>query len=203
MAASSDLSLPTLPKRWGADRTPPTLITDNPAVIDTCVLINLLATDRVGQIVQIISPSSLVCRAVSSESLYLRSTEPDGVPQAIDLGPLFDQNIVSVCPLLGDPEEELYVGYSLELDDGEAMSLAIAQSRNLALATDDIKARRLAAENAPAISLLSTPQIIHAWAERRESDEVASVIRAIYCRARFCPPDTDPWVQWWNAHLQT
>jgi hypothetical protein len=179
------------------------LITDNPAVIDTCVLINLLATDRVGQIVQIISPSPLVCPGVSSESLYLRSTEPDGIPQAVDLGPLFDQNVFTACPLVGDPEEELYVGYSLELDDGEAMSLAIAQSRNLALATDDIKARRLAAENAPAVSLLSTPQIIRAWAEGREPAEVASVVRAIYGRARFCPSDTDPWVQWWNAHLQT
>ena len=178
------------------------MITNQPAVIDTCVLINLLATDRVGEIVQIISPCRLVCPGVSSESLYLRSTEPDGPPQAVDLGPLFHQNVFALCLLDGDAEEGLYVGYSLELDDGEAMSLAIAHSRNIALATDDHKARRLAAENAPGISLVSTPQIIRAWAADRDFADVASVVRAIHSRARFCPSDHDPFLEWWNTHLQ-
>jgi hypothetical protein len=178
------------------------LITEHPTVIDTCVLLNLLATDRVAEIAEIISPSRLVCPGVSGESLYLRSTEPDGPSQAIDLGPLFGQNVFTACPLVVGPEEELYVGYSLELDDGEAMSLAIAHARNLALATDDRKARGLATENAPAISLFSTPQIVRAWAEGRDPAEVASVIRAIHGRARFCPSDIDPLVQWWNAQLQ-
>ena len=178
------------------------MITEHPAVIDTCVLLNLMATDRVGEIVQVISPSRLICPGVSGESLYLRSTAPDGPPQAVDLGPLFDQNVFTVCALAGEPEEELYVGYSLELDDGEAMSLAIAHARNLALATDNHKARRLAAENAPTISLLSTAQIIRAWAEEQDPAEVASVIRAIHGRARFCPSDNDPWAQWWNEHSQ-
>lgn len=178
------------------------MLTNHPSVIDTCVLINLLATDRVGEIVEIISPSRLVCPGVSGESLYLRSTEPDGPLQAVDLGPLFQQNVFTASPLDGAPEEELYVGYSLELDDGEAMSLAIAHARNLTLATDDHKARRLAAENAPAVALFSTPQIIRAWAEGRDPAEVASVVRAIHGRARFCPSDNDPLLEWWNAQLQ-
>lgn len=177
------------------------MITDHPTVIDTCVLLNLLATDRVGEIAEIISPSRLVCPGVSGESLYLRSTVPDGPPQAVDLGPLFGQNVFTACPLVDGPEEELYVGYSLELDDGEAMSLAIAHARNLALATDDRKARRLATENAPVVTLLSTPQIVRAWAEGRDPAQVASVIRAIHGRARFCPSEDDPSQQWWNAHL--
>jgi predicted nucleic acid-binding protein len=177
------------------------LITDHPAVIDTCVLINLLATDRVGEIVDAISPSRLICPGVSSESLYLRSAEPDGQQEAVDLAPLFGENVFTGCAMEGDLEEELYVGYSLELDDGEAMSLAIAHSRNIALATDDRKARRLAAENAPGIPLLSTPQIIRAWAEGRDHAQVASVIRAINTRARFSPSADDPLAQWWNEHL--
>lgn len=170
-------------------------------VIDTCVLINLLATDRVGEIVESISPSRLVCPGVSGESLYLRSVDPDGQQEAVDLAPLFGQNVFTACPMEGNPEEELYVGYSLELDDGEAMSLAIAHSRNIALATDDRKARRLALENAPGISLLSTPQIIRAWAEGRDHAEVASVIQAIHKRARFSPSEDDPLASWWNQHL--
>jgi predicted nucleic acid-binding protein len=177
------------------------LITNHPAVIDTCVLINLLATDRVGEIVEAISPSRLICPGVSNESLYLRSAEPDGQQEAVDLTPLFRQNVFTSCPMEGNLEEELYVGYSLELDDGEAMSLAIAHSRNIALATDDRKARRLAAENAPGIPLLSTPRIIRAWAEGRDHAQVASVIRAIHTRARFSPSEDDSLAQWWNEHL--
>lgn len=178
------------------------MITDHPAVIDTCVLINLLATNRVGEIVETISPSRLVCPAVSNESLYLRSAEPEGQKEAVDLTPLFSQNVFTCSPMEGNVEEELYVGYSLELDDGEAMSLTIAHSRDIALATDDRKARRLATENAPGIPLLSTPQIIRAWAEGRDHAEIASIIRAIHNRARFSPSEDDPLAQWWNAHLE-
>lgn|SRR5882724_2134620 len=202
MAASLLPSPPTLPNHWGADRTRFLLLTDQPAVIDTCVLINLLATTRVAEIVQVISPCRLVCPVVKGESLYLRSPDLDGQPEPVDLAPLFEANVFASCVIESQLDEELYVGYSLELDDGEAMSLAIAQSRNLALCTDDRKARRVIAENAPALSLLSTPQIVNAWAEGRDPVEVAVVIRAIHTRARFCPSDTDPLAAWWNMHLQ-
>lgn len=202
MAANLFPSLPTLPSHWGADRTRVLLLTDQPAVIDTCVLINLLATTRVAEIVQIISPCRLVCPIVKGESLYLRSVDLDGQPEPVDLTPLFDANVFTSCVIESALDEELYVGYSLDLDDGEAMSLAIAQARNLALCTDDRKARRVIAENAPALALLSTPQIVNAWAEGRDPAEVTVVIRAIHTRARFCPSDADPLAAWWNMHLQ-
>jgi hypothetical protein len=110
MVASSGPLLPTSPKLWGADRTRLPLITDDPAVIDTCVLINLLATDRVEEIVAAISPSRLVCPGVSTESLYLRCAEPEGQQEVVDLTPLFCQNIFTGCPMEGNLEEELYVG---------------------------------------------------------------------------------------------
>jgi hypothetical protein len=178
------------------------LLTDHPAVIDTCVLINLLATDRIAEIVQVIAPCRLVCPVVSGESLYLRSADADGQPEPVDLAPFFEANLFTRCAIERNLEEELYVGYSMELDDGEAMSLAIAQSRNLALATDDRKARRVIAENAPALSLLSTPQIVRAWGEGRNPAELVAVIRGIHTRARFCPSEADPFAPWWNAHLE-
>jgi hypothetical protein len=178
------------------------LITDHPAVLDTCVVINLLATNRIADIVKVVAPCRLVCSAVWGESLYLRSTEADGHPEAVDLTPLFDRNIFTRCEIEGDVEEALYVGYALELDDGEAMSLALAESRNLALATDEKKARRVIQENAPALSLLSTPQIMHTWAEGRHPGELATAIRLIHVRARFHPSPADPLADWWQAVLQ-
>jgi predicted nucleic acid-binding protein len=143
----------------------------------------------------------MVCSAVSEESLYLRPLEAEGRPEAVDLQTLIDAGVLTSCQLEGSAEEDLYVSYASELDDGEAMSLAIAQSRNLALATDEKKARRLARENAPQLLIISTAEIIRAWAEDKERRDVAAVLRSILARARFRPPESDPLAIWWNEIL--
>ena len=177
------------------------MITDRSAVLDTCVLINLLATGRAPEIVRVIAPSRMVCSAVSEESLYLRPLEAEGRPEAVDLQLLIAAGVLTPCQIEGVAEEDLYVTYALELDDGEAMSLAIAQSRNLVLATDERKARRLARENAPQLSIISTAEIIRAWAEGKERRDVIAVVHSILTRARFRPADSDPLALWWNEML--
>jgi predicted nucleic acid-binding protein len=177
------------------------VITDRSAVIDTCVLINLLASGRVAEIVRVIAPSLMLCSAVAEESLYLRPLEAEGRPEAVDLQALIEAGVLTSCQLQGGAEEDLYVRYALELDDGEAMSLAIAQSRDFALVTDERKACRLARENAPHLCIISTAEIIRAWAEDKERRDVAAVVRSILGRARFHPPESDPLASWWNEIL--
>jgi predicted nucleic acid-binding protein len=177
------------------------VITDRPAVIDTCVLINILATDRVAEIVRVVAPVVMVCPAVAEESLYLRPFEAEGRPEPVDLQKLIAAGILTPCPMEEGAEVDLYVAYAEDLDDGEAMSLAIAQSRNLALATDERKALRLARQNAPELSIITTTEIIHTWAEGREPSEVTAVVHSILTRARFRPADSDPLAQWWNKML--
>lgn len=163
------------------------MITERPVVLDTCILINLLATDRVEEILRVVAPQCLVCSAVSKESLYLRPLQPD----AIDLSPLFEARILAPCDIEAASEEELYVNYASELDDGEAMSLAIAQARTFVLGTDDRKTRRLIRENISRLSIVSTVEIIHAWASEVQPSEVSATVRAIQARARFRPQDSD------------
>jgi predicted nucleic acid-binding protein len=177
------------------------LITDRPVVLDTCVLINLLATDRIVEIVQVVALTCLVCSAVCGESLYLRPMEADAKPDAVDLRSLLESGVLTVCTIEGSREEEAYVNYALELDDGEAMSLAIAQERKYALATDEKKARRIIGESAPDLLILSTPEIIRTWAEGRDKVEIADAVRSIQMRARFRPSDADPLAGWWDAVL--
>ncbi len=177
------------------------MITNRPAVLDACVLINLLATERLAEIVQVIAPTCFVCSAVSAESLYLRPLEADAKPDSVDLGPYLKAGVLMTCSIEGPAEEVAYVNYALELDDGEAMSLAIAQQRKFALATDDKKARRIIRDNAPELSIISTTQIIHAWAQGRGHVEVPAAARCIQVRARFRPPDDDPLARWWNSLL--
>ncbi len=177
------------------------MITARPTVLDTCVLINLLATDRLAEIVQVIAPTCFVCSAVSAESLYLRPLEADAKPHTVELGPYLKAGLLMTCSIEGPAEETAYVNYALELDDGEAMSLAVAQERKFALATDDKKARRIIRDNAPDLLIMSTTQIIHAWAQGRGQIEVPAAARRIQVRARFRPPDDDPLAHWRNSLL--
>jgi predicted nucleic acid-binding protein len=144
----------------------------------------------------------MVCSAVSEESLYLRPLEAQGQPEHVDLQPLITTGVLTPCQIEGSAEEDLYVNYALELDDGEAMSLAIAQSRHLVLATDEKKARRIARENVPQLSIISTAEIIRAWAEGRNPSDVTIALNSILTRARFRPADSDPLAPWWNKMLR-
>jgi predicted nucleic acid-binding protein len=177
------------------------VITDRPAVIDTCVLINILATGRVTEIVRVIAPTLLVCPAVAEESLYLRPFEAEGRPEPVDLQKLITAGTLTPCQMEEGAEVDLYVAYAENLDDGKAMSLAIAQSRHLALVTDERKALRLARENAPQLSLISTTEIIRAWAEGKDPSAVTAVVHSILTRAWFRPADSDPLALWWNKML--
>jgi predicted nucleic acid-binding protein len=100
-------------------------------------------------------------------------------------------------------EEEWYVRFAADLDDGEAMSLAICHARSYALATDDRKARRMAAAlTMSPVRLVSTGEMLRHWAviSRPQESEVKRVLGAIERRARFVPPADDPSCDWWSEH---
>lgn len=177
------------------------LALDSPVILDTCVLINVLASGEADAIFRSLGVECYVCAAVSRESMYLRS---DGVPshrEAIVLAPLFASGILHLCDLQGQTEEELYVGYAADLDDGEATSLAISQSRGYHLATDDRKTRKLVRETGLNIALLTTTEIPRVWAELNKPvpAALATAIQRISSRARFVPSPEEPNYSWWQA----
>lgn len=177
------------------------LTLDRPVILDTCVLINLLASGEADAILRSLGVDCHVCTAVGRESMYLRSDGLQGHREAIDLSPLFASEILHLCDFQGQVEEELYVGYAADLDDGEAMSLAISQSRGYCLATDDRKTRKLVRETGINILLLTTSEILRLWAELKKPlpAELATAIQRISRRARFVPSPEDPNCSWWQA----
>ena len=112
-------------------------------ILDAYVLINLLASGEIEGVLRAAAEESLICSAVEGESIYLRTEDPKAPLEPIDLRPLIGAGLLTVCHIEGDEEAELHVDYASALDDGEAMSLAIALSRRFVLATDERKARRL------------------------------------------------------------
>lgn len=141
-----------------------------------------------------------VCSAVVDEAIYIRSDDPAQPREAVSIDPWLRSGAVDTTSPNGPLEEELYVQFAGDLDDGEAMSLAVCRARGYALATDDRKARGIAGQLAPpAVQLLSTSQIFHQWANKTGAapGELKRVLSAIELRSRFIPPYDDPLREWW------
>jgi predicted nucleic acid-binding protein len=169
-------------------------------IIDACVLINLLATDELPDIVHVRGKPSLICEIVKKESVFLRSEDPHNPKELIDLHPLIREGSLGVCEIQSPREELLYVDFAAVLDDGEAMSLAIAVARGFDLATDDRKARSLFLKKVgQPTRLISTSQLLRKWTETRAAsiERVKLVLSKIERRASYRPPTTDPNFQWW------
>lgn len=174
-------------------------------IIDACVLINLIAGGEIEDQLRATGQESMICTVVKEESIYLRSDDPPLTNEEITLVPLIESGLLGVCGLESSDEEELYVDYASQMDDGEAMSVSLALSRGWNLATDDRKARRLFLEAAGDPSrLTSTPEIIYRWAQGKNisSERLKDVLSQITIKACYRPRSTDSACEWWMSIIR-
>lgn len=165
-------------------------------VLDADVLMNLLATDRLDEILAANGARGLVCPKTRAEAIYLNPRAPGNPRDGIDLAPDLAAGALLVTDLTAD-EVATFVGFATEVDDGEAQALAVALRRRLAVATDDRRARGLAARQR--IATRTTPDLVFEWARSggRNADEQRQAIVDIETRARFRPKPTDAnWPEW-------
>ena len=142
-----------------------------------------------------------ICSVVKNESIYLRATDLNAPPEEVKLDAYLESNRLTVFELSGDEEKELYVDYAAELDDGEAMSLALVYSRGFSMASDDRKARRLFTEEIGDLKrLLSTSQILKECSEKAGMNpaDLKQILTEVSRRGRFFPNSGDPYFAWWS-----
>jgi hypothetical protein len=170
-------------------------------ILDACVLINLLASGRAQDIMTDSRYQFGICSVVKNESIYLRATDSNAPPEEVKLDLHVESDSLVVYELSGDAEKELYIDFAAELDDGEAMSLALAHARGFAMASDDRKARRVFIGEVPDPKrLLSTSQILKEWSEIAGLDpaELKQVLFEVSRRGRFYPNSGDNYFEWWS-----
>jgi len=170
-------------------------------ILDTCVLINLAASGEVADIVATIRGVTFICSAVQKEALFLRDDTEQSVLVPLNMDDLLAIAQIQVCDLGTDDEEEHFVKLAADLDDGEAMSIAIAASRGMDFASDDQKARRIFKELVPAPQRLTcTSSILKQWAAVRSvtPQRLRNALRRIAARSRFTPSRRDPNAAWWQ-----
>ncbi len=139
---------------------------------------------------------------VKREALYvwrsdLAGAEEQRVP--VDLGPLVEECLIKVMHIEGQDEEWSFVDLASMMDDGEAVTGAIALHRGYAVATDDRKARRVLVERAPLISIVSTLELLKLWAESAQVPqcEMRAALVAMRTGASYLPGERDPLYWWW------
>lgn len=177
-------------------------MTRRDTLIDTCCLLNFCAVDQPQRILPQIPVTWYLARSVEREEISIRP-RPDAKRderRGVDLMPCITAGILRRCEPESDQERELYVKLASEVDDGEAMPLAIAHVRKWGIATDDAAA--VAVAKRLGVWTLSTPELLRLWAvhTRATPQQVGQAIQRIETLARFVPSNAVSAAGWWKKH---
>lgn len=168
-------------------------------VIDACCMINLYAAGDLRNRLMSLGQKCYVPSAVVVESLFIYDKQADGTTARIpiDLQPLIADAVLHTCDVKDDLELDRYVHLASQIDDGEAMALAIAHTRGWTIASDDRKAIRLATEHS--VSVLTTPDVIKKWSDTTNPTplELQQVVARIETLAAYFPSSRHHLREWW------
>ena len=164
-------------------------------VLDTCCFINFYASGQAAALLNVVGGSVAIPEAVKRESLYLAAPHPEEKPTPINIDTVIAELKLTVVSPTNDRELALYVELATDLDDGEAMGLALAKERGWILLTDERKARKRAA--ALGVEVLTTCDVVAAWEPNASNGEVVEAARRISRLARYSPGPRDPRYDWW------
>ena len=171
------------------------------AIVDACCLINLYATGDIRGFLSEVAWSWHMPSAALAESLYIRVSDDDGDDrrEAIEPQACIDEGLLASVDVQNLEEADLYVRLASDLDDGEAMALAIAKLRGWTIATDDRKAIRFSGNLR--VPVVTTPELIQLWVKaiHMPSTRVKTHLRRIESGARFSPAEDAQGYDWWTA----
>ncbi len=177
-------------------------------LLDASCLLNLYATERFGEIASSLREHVAVADyVVDQEAIYvLRRPAPDAAEEQVlvDLSPFVADGLVEVMRLERPAEEATFVALAALIDDGEAITAALALHRGCSLATDDRKARRVLGERTPTIPLVSTLDLLSQWAEATSipPHELRAAMESMRSGASYVPGPRDPRFEWWLQVVQ-
>ena len=173
-------------------------------ILDACCLLNLYATSRLREIA-VALPHRLVVAdyVLEREALYVWLPDSTGGSEhriPIDVSSLVDEGLLTVVHLERPEEEALFVDLAASVDDGEAVTGALALLRGYLVATDDRKARRVLSERSQAMGLVSTLELVKSWWEVSSiaDSELRHAMEAIRSGASYVPGERDPLYEWWR-----
>lgn len=176
-------------------------------LIDANCLLNLYATGRLREITIAVPYQFWVADfVVKHEALFVWRPDPtDGrdVKEPIKLDSLLEEGLIQLMRLEHPAEEDTFVGLAAILDDGEAITGALAVHRGCSVATDDRKARRELGQLSPPVRLVSTLELLKWWGKEAQvsRDELGAAMAEMQLSASYRPGRRDPLYQWWCSTI--
>lgn len=170
-------------------------------LLDACCAINLFATSYAGEIlVAFAQPIAIAQFVVERELLDLAAVLPSDKSSVSEH--LAKIGIVTVAML--EEDEEQFLVLASQLDDGEAITAAIAMTRGWAIATDDRRVPSVLAKAGVVMRVVTTPELVKHWVEHTQIDRLLlrSVLGDIETKARFRPWRSHPLYTWWQASIR-
>ncbi len=182
------------------------LFPNDGVILDACVIINLYASGHMQSILESIpKPVSIAAYVYEMEAhrIYTGPDEDVAMETAsINLQPFVESELLHVAPIENGPEAAAAVSLSAatRLDNGEAISAAIAVHRSWSLATDDKAAISFFARQVPYLHLISTPQLLKHWVDVTHPHGTVTglAVENIRKRARYEPHHDHPLYEWWK-----
>ena len=174
-------------------------------LLDANCLLNLYATGHLRDIVAALPYQFCVADyVVEHEALLIwRPSSTDGrdVREPVDLTSLLEEGLIQLMCLEHPAEEISFIDLAANLDDGEAVTGALAFRRGWSVATDDRKARRVLGQLSPPVELVSTLELLKLWAEEVQvpSDELGAAMAEMQSSASYRPGARDPLYEWWRS----
>jgi hypothetical protein len=176
------------------------------AVIDACCLIDLFASGHAEAILRAAALDWHVPVAVQSEVQFIRQHDPQQPGQTIavaaDFAPLISSAALCVCKPEDSQELTRFTQYAAVFrSDGEAMCLAIAESRGWIVATVARKAIRTG--QAAGLTVVSCPELLKKWSDAARPAKLVlhQALKDIRFLAQFVPNSSMPCHKWWNDQL--
>ena len=170
-------------------------------VVDACCVINVSAGGPPRPVFESVGVRWYLPTTVWEETRQLTFPNDECPERASELQALLLDGVFVLCDLTTQDERDLFVTLATQLDDGEAMALAIAKCRGWTIATDDRVARRLARELS--VPVLTTPDVVKRWVDTvRPSREVLrSFLQNLERLGRYKPSSRELLFAWWNDKL--
>jgi hypothetical protein len=162
-------------------------------VLDACCIINLYESGYCEAILKATGPCVTVVSVVLEQELGTR-----------DLQPLIERGILQIVEPESDAEFISFVNFAVQLDDGEALTGAVARHRRWAIATDERKARKVFTREIRDILLVSTPELLKHWVDtsRPRASSIRDALTNIRTRARYEPGKDHALYRWWQSYFK-
>jgi predicted nucleic acid-binding protein len=173
-------------------------------ILDACCIINLYASWQMRAILEIIPKSLSVATYVKDQevlNIYSGPINNEEVSsELIELQPFIDDNLLVLADIETEEEQNTYINFAERLDDGEAITGAIALNRNWAIATDDLASVKLFQKSASHIALVSTLDLVKYWVDTDKPNEniIRETLLNIRVRGRYEPHRNHPLNEWWQ-----